>query len=92
MKFETFVLVNNNLCGKLFSSLESPTTFAESFENTSVQFFIPDFNLLSCEIDNFTLKYYIESFCTDIILKQNKFKMLSPFLVRNVKRFLLLLQ
>ena len=92
MKFETFVLVNNNLCGKLFSSLESPTTFAESFKNTSVQFFIPDFNLLSCEIDNFTLKYYIESFCTDIILKQNKFKMLSPFLVRNVKRFLLLLQ
>ena len=25
--FETCVLVNNNLCGKLFSSLESPTTF-----------------------------------------------------------------
>ena len=26
--FETCVLVNNNLCGKLFSSLESPTAFA----------------------------------------------------------------
>ena len=25
--FETCVLVNNNLCRKLFSSLESPTTF-----------------------------------------------------------------
>ena len=24
--FETYVLVGNNLCGKLFSSLESPTT------------------------------------------------------------------
>ena len=29
--FETCVLVNNNLCGKLFSSLESPTTFDERF-------------------------------------------------------------
>ena len=42
--FETFVLVNNNLCGKLFSSLESPTTFDESFQVTSVPFFFPDFN------------------------------------------------
>ena len=44
----------NNLCGKLFSSLESPTTFDEIFKVTSVPFFIPDFNLLSCELDNFT--------------------------------------
>ena len=29
--FETCVLVNNNSCGKLFSSLESPTTFDERF-------------------------------------------------------------
>ena len=29
--FKTYVSVNNNLCGKLFSSLESPTTFDESF-------------------------------------------------------------
>ena len=27
--FETFVLVNNDLCGKLFPSLESPTLFDE---------------------------------------------------------------
>ena len=27
--FETCVLVNNNLCGKLFSSLESPARFDE---------------------------------------------------------------
>ena len=38
--FETCVLVNNNLCRKLFSSLESPTTFDESFKVTSVPFFI----------------------------------------------------
>ena len=49
---EIWVLVNNNLRGKLFSSLESPTTFDEIFKGTSVQFFIPDFNLLSCELDN----------------------------------------
>ena len=46
--FETYELVNNSICKKLFSSLESPTTFDEIFKVTSVLFFIPDFNLLSC--------------------------------------------
>ena len=32
--FETCVLVNNNLCGKLVSSLESTTTFDEGFKVT----------------------------------------------------------
>ena len=54
--FETCVLVNNNLCRKLFSSLESGTTFDEIFKITSVPFYIPDFNLLSCELGNFTFK------------------------------------
>ena len=53
---ETCILVNYNLCGKKFSSLESPATFDESFEVTSVPFFIPDFTLLSCELDKFTFK------------------------------------
>ena len=53
---ETCVLVNDNLGGKLFSLLESPTTFDEIFKVTLVPFFIPDFNLLSCESDNFTFK------------------------------------
>ena len=51
---EICVLVNNNLYGKLFSSLESPTTFEEIFKITSIAFFIPDFNLLSCDLDYFT--------------------------------------
>ena len=42
--FETYVLANSNLSGKLFSSLESPTTFNECFKVTSVPFFISDFN------------------------------------------------
>ena len=50
--FETCLLVNNNLCGKLFSSLESLTIFDERFKATLV--FIADFNLLRCELDNFT--------------------------------------
>ena len=54
--YETCVLLNNNLCGKLFSSLESPKTFDESFEVTSLPFLIPDFNLLSWEFDNFMFK------------------------------------
>ena len=63
---EICILVNNNVCGKLFSLLESPTTFDENLNVTSVPFFIPDFNLLSCEL---CLKCYIESFYIDIILK-----------------------
>ena len=35
--FESCVLCSN-LCGKLFSSLESTTTFDESFKVTSVPF------------------------------------------------------
>ena len=47
---KTCVLVNNYLCGKLVSSLESLTSFHENFKVTSVPFFIPDCNLLSCEL------------------------------------------
>ena len=52
--FETCVLVNNNLCGKFYSSLASPTIFYERLKVTLVSFFIPDFNLLICELDNFS--------------------------------------
>ena len=31
-------------------------TLDEKFKATSMPFFIPDFNLLSCELDNFTFK------------------------------------
>ena len=40
--FRTCALVNNDQCGKLFSSLGSPTTSDETFKVTSVPFFIPD--------------------------------------------------
>ena len=39
---------------KIISSFGSPKTFDKSFKDTPVPFFIPDFNLLSCELDNFT--------------------------------------
>ena len=52
--FDTFVVSNNNLCGKIFSSLESLATFDERFEVTLVPFLIADFNLLICGLDNFT--------------------------------------
>ena len=54
--FETCVLVNNNLCRKLLSSLGSRETLDEIFKVTLVPFFIPDFNLLICESDNCTIK------------------------------------
>ena len=50
--FETCVSVNNILCGKLVSSLEFSIKFEERFKINSVPFFIPDLNLLSCELDN----------------------------------------
>ena len=53
---ETCVLVNKNLCGKLVSLIKLSITFDERFKITSTLFFIPDFNLLSCELENFTFK------------------------------------
>ena len=47
---ETCVSVNNNLCGKLVSLLVSQITLHERFKA------IPDFNLLTFELDNFTFK------------------------------------
>ena len=52
--FETGVLANNNLCRKLFSLLESTTTFDEVFKAILVQFSLLDFNLLSWKLDSFT--------------------------------------
>ena len=51
--FETCIFVNKNLCGKLFPSLKSPATFDEIY---FIDIFIPDFNSLICELDNFTVK------------------------------------
>ena len=37
--YETCVLINNNFCGKLFSSLESETTFEEIWSYFSTIFY-----------------------------------------------------
>ena len=50
------VSVNNNLCRKLVSSLNFLVKFDERFKVTSVPSFVADFNLLSCELDNFSSK------------------------------------
>ena len=60
--FETCVSVNNSLFRKLVSSLEFPIKFDERFKVTSALFFIEDFNLLSCKLDNFNFKVFDESF------------------------------
>ena len=56
LNFENCVLVNNNLCGKLFSSFDSTMIFNKIFKVTSVPFLISDFSLLSYELDNVTFK------------------------------------
>ena len=55
---ETWILVNSNLWGKLVSLLESSNTLDERCKATSVPFFIPDINLFSCELENFTFKVF----------------------------------
>ena len=40
----------------IITSLKSPTTFDESFKVISVPFFIPNFDLLSCQLDNLTFE------------------------------------
>ena len=69
--FEICVLVNNNLYGKLLSSLQFLIKTDERFKVTSVPFFIPDFNLLGY-LTILYLKCYIDSIYINIILKQNK--------------------
>ena len=61
---ETCVLVNNNLQGKLVLSLELLTTFDKRFNVTSVPFYIPNFSLLSCKLDNLTFEvlYWVISY------------------------------
>ena len=39
LSLETWVSINNNLCGKLISSIESRTPFGERFTVTSLFFF-----------------------------------------------------
>ena len=50
------MLVNNSACGKVVSSLESPTTSDEKFKVTPMPLSIRDFKLLSSELDSFTFK------------------------------------
>ena len=49
--FCLFVIIS---CRKLVLSLELSIIFDERFKVPSVSFFIFYFNLLSCELDNFT--------------------------------------
>ena len=47
--FETYLLVNKSLCGKLFASLEPPRTFDGSFKVILVPFL---FQILTYQISN----------------------------------------
>ena len=50
---ETFVLVNNSLCGKLYSSLKLLITFNERSKVISIPFFIPVAKLIKLRIRQF---------------------------------------
>lgn len=82
---ETCISVNNNLRGKLDSLLESPMLFDIRVKLTSVPIILADFNLWSCESDNFIYKVLCDSFYFDITLKQNRFIILSQFPVNNLE-------
>ena len=57
--WKTCVLVNNNLCGKLFSSVESPKTFDESFKVTSVVFSILEYFHNTFTVHCVNLKWFL---------------------------------
>ena len=78
--------VNNKLCGKLVASWKSPVT---SYFSTT---FMPDFNLLDYELDNFRFKALHWVILCHFILKQNTFTILLRFLLKNLEWFILLLQ
>ena len=55
-RFAAYLLVNNNLRGKLVSSW--PVIFDDNLKTTSDSFFIADFNLLSCKFGSFTIVFF----------------------------------
>ena len=55
----------------------------KDFKVASVPVFIPDFNLLGCELDSFMIKLLYRVIC--ITLKQNKITILSQVLLKNLK-------
>ena len=81
------VLVNNNFCGKLVSSLELPITFDESFTVASVPFFILNFNSLRCQLYNFTFKklYWVISYWYYIKKCKIKVKIHNTFIALREK-------
>ena len=85
---ETCVLINDNLWGKLFSSLESAIIIDERFKVTSVPFFVTGFNLLSCELDNFAINvfYWVVSMLI-LYYDKNKIIILQLFFLKNLRLF-----
>ena len=53
---EICLSVNNNSCGKLALSLDSPIMLGDNLNTTSISFFIADFNLFNWELDNLTFR------------------------------------
>ena len=66
------VSVNNNLSGKLVSSLELLIKFHERFQVTSVPNFLADPNYLCCELDNFIFNVILSNLI--LILNKNEVK------------------
>ena len=66
-RFATCLLVNDNLCGKLFSSSELLIVFDDSLKPTSASFSLISVNLIALQ-----LNYCSESFFIDIILDRMK--------------------
>ena len=70
--FENSVLVANNLCVKLVSSLASLITIDGRFIVTWVPILIPDFNLLGCELESFIMKVLYWVILCWYYIKQNE--------------------
>ena len=61
-------------------------------DTISTILFISDLNLLSCLLDNFTFKNLYLLIYINIVLNQNKTRILSWFFLKSLEEFFLLLQ
>ena len=84
--FDNLVLAEELFAKPLPSFKTYYYSYQENFMKfSSVPFFTPDFNLLSCELDNLRFNCYIESF---YIKAKTKTRILLQFLVKNLKLYI----
>ena len=87
--FSIFLSVSNSVWGKSEVSLVFPILFIDRLKVILTCFFVTDFNISGCDLDNFTLTMFYSVFYIDIWSDSvNIFVEIPLYLVKNPKWFL----